>query len=437
MTAEITYEEFQENLSKLNEQQQTALDLILSGENVYITGVGGTGKSFLITTLIESLKEDLKTAVVASSTGISALSIGGCTIHSLLGTGVKGTIEEIEALVLTAKARKKFKDNLKEVDVIIIDEVSMLSGPYIDMIDYYLKSMRRNNKPFGGFQMIFSGDFLQLPPVFKDKFGNDSKPIYAFESDAWNEANIQPVELIQSFRQSENDLFDMLCRVRLGDCGEDVRLFFDQCVGRQLDNPTKLFPTNQESFQYNMRKLNKVEGNELSYDATVFGEDQYKIDALKKNCIAEEELIIKIGAPVIILTNNKHEGYVNGSRGILKSIDKEGAYVQLLDGSVVYVKKYTWDSIGPKLDENGEPEVLASMTQYPIKLAYSITMHKSQGMSLDYLSVDLSKCFASGQAYVALSRCRTLEGLSIDQRMNQKQVFVDPKLVKFHDSLKK
>jgi len=427
-----SYKQYEKNLSLLNEEQNNAHNLILSGDNTYITGVGGTGKSFLITTLIESIKEDMKTAVIASSTGISALSIGGVTIHSLLGTGINGTVDDIESYVATPKAKRKFKDNLRDVDVIIVDEISMLSGPYIDMMDYYLRSMRHTDVPFGGYQMVFSGDFCQLPPIFRD---GDEK-LYAFQSGSWQRAGVVINELTHSFRQEEQDFVNILNRVRMGECDDEVKGFFSECVGRDLDHPTKLFPTNQESFRYNMRQLNELEGKELTFDATFFGQDKYKIEQIKKNCIAETELIVKIGAPVIIINNNRNEGYVNGSRGILQQIDDGGAYVKLLDNTIVYARKYEWELLGPELDENGDHEILASMNQYPIKLAYSITMHKSQGMTLDYLSLDLSRCFASGQAYVALSRVRTKEGLSLDKPINPRQIFVDPVLVDFHKNLK-
>lgn len=423
---------YKQKVQLFNDDQKWAHDLIVDRHSVLISGVGGTGKSFLTSVLVESLKEDMRTAVVASSTGISALNVGGVTIHSLLGTGIKGTIDEVRLYAETPKARIKFKANLKNVDVIIVDEVSMLSGPYIDMMDYFLKAMKHNDMPFGGFQMVFCGDFCQLPPVFR----RGESRIYAFESAAWKNANIKTVELRHSFRQEEQKFVDVLNQIRLGHCTKDVTYFFGECVNRKLEQtPTKLFPTNAESFRHNMRQLNMHKGEELINDAEYVGY-QDKIDQLKKNCLAEDELIVKLGVPVILITNNRREGYVNGSRGILETFGPDEAVVRLLDGSIVYVEQHEWVLHGPKIiDDEGNHEVLASMRQFPIKLAWSMTMHKSQGMTLDFLEIDLSKCFASGQAYVALSRARTVEGLSILSPLNSRQIFVDNKLVKYHNDV--
>jgi ATP-dependent exoDNAse (exonuclease V) alpha subunit len=221
----------------------------------------------------------------------------------------------------------------------------------------------------------------------------------------------------------------------MGRCSPDVIEFFDECVKRELEEPTKLFPTNQESFNYNMRRLNHVQSPEMEFDAKIEGRDDSRKAQIIKNCIADQELIIKVGAPVIILTNNKVEGYVNGMRGVLKSISDDSCVVEVDGGTLFHLTKFTWELNGPRMDENGDPEVLASFTQFPIKLAYSLTMHKSQGMSIERLSLNLTNCFESGQAYVALSRAKTKEGLSLSGRLSPNQIFVSPRLAKYHKSI--
>jgi ATP-dependent exoDNAse (exonuclease V) alpha subunit len=414
----------------LNNEQQLACDLISRGDNVFISGSGGTGKSFLIEHIKQLFGGIGHKFAVASSTGISAIPIGGVTIHSLLGTNILGTIPEVKSYVETEKAHKKFTKNLANIDTIIVDEVSMLSSNYIDMIDYYLKTLTHTHHPFGGYQMIFIGDFCQLPPVEKIR-----EVRYAFESRAWEMANIKNVFLTKTYRQEDEEFVRHLNEIRFGNVTQETLDFFNPCVGNVLKDPTKLFSTNKTSSDYNMQQLSLLKSDEITVNASYSGNETY-FETIKKNCTAENILTVKVGAPVILLSNNKIEGYANGSRGTILSYDNEKFVVKLLNGHEVNVEVNAWNHLSSELDSKGDYTVLATMTQYPMKLAYSITMHKSQGMSIDFLSLNLMDVFVEGQSYVALSRAKTIQGLHLQYKLNRRIVKTNERVRKFYEETK-
>ncbi len=416
---------------QLSARQQRAVDLALSGRNILLTGPGGTGKSEVTRALISALRAAGKRVAVAASTGIAAVHIGGMTIHSTIGLGIASNLAEAQKQ-LGPNTIQKVQERLYYVDTIVIDEVSMLTGDYIQMLDWFFNLVKESNagefRPFGGFQMIFVGDFLQLPPVIKD--GTDLKARYAFEAEAWKKADIASVYLTECYRTDDPELFKHLNRIRRGILNEETIAFFAPCVDRKLDEPTKLFPTNQQALDLNLSKLAQLDGKVVEFDCLMDGNEKW-FNPLRNNCIADDPVQLKAGAPVIFLKNNYELGYINGMRGRVVGFPKAGYIeVQAADGRHIQVAREVWEM------RNAENRVLASLKQYPLKLAWALTAHKSQGMSLDLVQCDLGRCFERGQSYVMLSRARSMAGLSLAQPLRPGNVRASKKCVDFYKELR-
>lgn len=414
---------------KLCGRQLTAVEAAMSGRNVFITGPGGTGKSEVLREVVRRLRDDGKRVAVTASTGIAAVAVGGMTIHSTMGLGIASTRAEAMAKI-GPETIQKAQERLYHVDTIVVEEVSMLMGDYLDMTNWWLNRVAEKEGPlvpFGGYQMVFVGDFLQLPPVVKN---TDRQPVarYGFESEAWKKADIEEVYLNESHRQADPDLFRHLCLIRRGIVSEETVEYFRPCVGRQVEDPTNLYGTNHDAFDENMRRLRALPGEEKVFRARIEGHPKWQ-RAVVDSCIAEEELSLKVGAPVIFLKNNYSAGYVNGQRGTVEEMTPDGIMVSTEGGGNVLVEHATWEMRDPS------DRLLAAMKQYPLKLAWAITCHKSQGMSLDRVHVDLSGCFERGQAYVALSRARTMEGLSLSVLPGPGNVRASNKIVEYYKEL--
>jgi len=420
--------------TQLSNEQKFCFDMAMKGHNLFVSGPGGVGKSFTLESIIKEFNNRGRRCKVSASTGVAALNVGGCTIHSLLGTTIKSTVAEAKILLGTRNFHKAV-DRLTRVDTIIVDEISMLSGDYISMMDFWLRQVRSNNiDPFGGCQMIFCGDVLQLPPVEK---GKKPKYKYAFQSPSWEEAGFKTVELTRSFRQEDQNFINALNRVRFGDYSKDVRKVFRPCIGRELEKPIHLVATNKEASDINFEKLRNHEGEEFNAKPlfnvySTFDPEKLK-NKIVRDSLTDSPLKIKIGVPVLLLKNHPAGLYVNGSRGIVTGVVKtnggalEKIMVKLNEGNVVSVERFDYQQV------DGEDNVLVRMSHFPMRLGFAITIHKSQGLTLDNAEVDLSKGFAPGQAYVALSRMRSLEGLSLTDAIDPKIVKADPEIVDFYD----
>lgn len=400
---------------QLGEEQQRAYDDALAGRNCFVTGPGGVGKSELVHRIVRDLRGKGRKVAVTASTGIAAINVGGVTIHSFLGLGIAGN-KDAGIKAMSSNKLLEVQKRIGSIHTIIIDEISMMTGDYIDMMDWWLCMVRGapvGSIPFGGYQVIFVGDFLQLPPVIRD---NEVKRKYAFQGAAWQSAGLAHHFLLKNYRQSASEFKKHLMRIRRGVFPEDTEDFFGECVGRKLSvTPTRLYPTNQEARNVNDRALSKLSGESFEATAQLEGAPKW-CDALKDNCIAELELSLKRGAPVIFLKNNRELGYYNGMRGNVTDFSPEAVQVALADGTAIAVGREQWEMV------SATDEVLATLDQFPLKLAWAITVHKSQGMSLDFLEFDPSSTFEDGQAYVALSRVRTLEGLRLTTSLRPKHV---------------
>lgn len=382
--------------------QSTALSILKLGHTTFLTGAAGSGKSYVLREFIVYLKKHGITYAVTASTGIASTHINGTTIHSWSGVGIKDhlTKYDLDALEEKQNVYKKWNNT----SVLIIDEVSMLHATFIDMLDTVAKHMRRSEKPFGGMQVIFTGDFFQLPPVVRGQ-GTEGGKVFAFQSKAWNEAKPVVCYLSEQFRQDDNELSSLLNAIRVGEIEEE---HYEMLKGKtevaHVDDHIKLYTHNENVDRINEDAFGKIDGDVKSYHMITKGKAALA-ESLKKNCLADEVLQLKVNAKVICIKNAQDRSYVNGSMGKVISFDNEGApIIELVNGRKVTIKADSW-----KIEEDGK--IKAELQQLPIKLAWAITVHKSQGMTLDKAEIDLSRAFASGQGYVALSRLTSLSGL--------------------------
>ncbi len=397
--------------------QSKALSILKSGRNVFLTGSAGAGKTYVLNQYIQYLKEHKVGVAVTASTGIAATHMNGQTIHSWSGIGIR---DEVSVKHLSnLKEKKYFRDKMDAVKVLVIDEISMLHRNQLDLVNRVLKFFKENELAFGGIQVVFSGDFFQLPPI-----GNElesSRQKFSFMSDAWLQAEPVICYLTEQHRQTENDLNLILNEIRSGNVTQqsidllESRVEFHPDEGEQ---ETKLFTHNADVDRINQMYLEQIGGGSRYFEAVVKGNDAL-IEVLKKSVLALEKLELKVGAQVMFIKNNYEIGYVNGTLGRITGFtDKGNPLVKTFDNELIEAKAETWAIE----DEVGKP--LASYVQIPLRLAWAITVHKSQGMTLDAAMIDLSRAFEKGQGYVALSRLRDLQGLKL-KGLNQTALEVD------------
>ncbi len=386
--------------------QDQAITLMKSGKNVFLTGSAGTGKTYVLNQFIEHLeKNDIEHAVTAS-TGIAATHLGGMTIHSWSGLGISQNITEEELDII--ESRSKVFKRINEIEILIIDEISMLHRQTLQDIDTILRHIRRNPQdPFGGVQIIVSGDFFQLPPVTKSY--ESSQDRYAFMAPVWVEANFTVCYLDKQYRQGEDSLLNLLNNIRSQSLTEEDRSFLESrsTTAETEEKMTQLFTHNLNVDTLNKKELKEIDEKEKRSTAKTKGNKQL-VAGLIKNILAPEELVLKIGAQVMFVKNHPEGDYMNGTMGTVVEFKPAGnPVVKLSSGRKIEAEESTW-SID---DDNGK--TLASFTQIPLRLAWAITVHKSQGMTLEKACMDLSKCFERGQGYVALSRVSSAEGLHL------------------------
>ncbi len=382
--------------------QAEALKILKTGVNVFLTGEPGAGKSHTIRQYVDYLRSCGVEPAITASTGIAATHIGGMTIHSWSGIGIAKTLSKGELLNVAGK--DKVARRMRNTQVLIIDEISMLSGATLELVDRVCKKVRHNEQAFGGLQVIFVGDFFQLPPI--TRFGEEEQ-IFAFQSACWLAANSTICYLTEQHRQEDPDFLKVLSALRDATMNEDhIRLLQTRQVDpSQVPDVTKLYSHNTDVDRINDARLKLLPGEARSYDMSHQGAKPL-VEQLQRGCLSPEKLTLKVGARVMFTRNNFEDGYVNGTTGevVRFSPDTKLPVIRLLTGREIEVKPGTW-----AIEDAGQ--VLAFITQVPLRLAWAITIHKSQGMSLDSAFIDLGSAFAFGQGYVALSRVRTLAGL--------------------------
>ena len=392
--------------------QEHALEVLKTGRNVFLTGSAGAGKTYVLNRYIAFLRAQGIGVGVTASTGIAATHIGGMTIHAWSGIGIKDRLTEKDLAQMAA--RPQLRKRLRAASVLIIDEVSMLAAHVIDMVDAVCKAVRDDARPFGGLQVVFCGDFFQLPPVRgrvpapgEDVSYDD--PFFAAESGAWRDADVQVCYLSTQHRHEDDALTAILNALRTGDVDEQMRHALQQRIDAPIAAdvvPTRLYTHNVDVDQLNLAHLAGLTTPGRRYLMTHDGKERLA-EALTRACLAPQELIVRIGAAVMFVKNNFDAGYANGTLGTVVDFSEQGfPVVETSDGARVTVEPATWE-----IDEEGVP--LASIRQIPLRLAWAITVHKSQGMTLDAAVMDLSRSFVSGMGYVALSRVRSLRTLSL------------------------
>ncbi|MEI6835959.1 MAG: PIF1 family DEAD/DEAH box helicase [Candidatus Falkowbacteria bacterium] len=406
-------------------KQIEALNILKSGHNVFLTGSAGSGKTFLLNEFITYLKSENIAVGVTASTGIAATHLSGRTIHSWCGLGIEETLNhQVKSLI----AKGDLKQRLKKAQVLIIDEISMLSASRLDLVDAICQLVRKNSHPFGGLQIVLSGDFFQLPPVAR---GSEDKR-FALEAEVWSKMNLKICYLEEQHRQEDKKFFALLNALRGRQNLADVKKSLSARLNKEVKSkikPTKLYTHNFDVDSYNDLELSRLRGESKFYEMRYQGLPNL-VDKLKGGCLAPEVLELKIGAVVMFVKNNFKEFYVNGTLGKIIGFDEDSGFplVETIKGDVIEAKRESWavdDSSG----------VLASISQIPLRLAWAITIHKSQGLSLDCAEIDLSKTFEYGMGYVALSRVRSLAGLKL-LGLNNLALEVNEKMIEFDEKLR-
>lgn len=399
--------------------QEEALSILKLGVNVFLTGEPGAGKTHTINRYIHWLRERGVEPAVTASTGIAATHVGGMTIHSWSGIGVKKRLTDWD--IENIQSREKTAKRIYDAKILIIDEISMLDADTLESVDAVLRALRQpvmqESKPFGGLQVVFVGDFFQLPPVSR---GESVR--FAFDSEAWKAANPVVCYLSEQHRQDDGAFLDLLNAVRRG---QVKKRHHEVLRGRMKKvsekKATRLHTHNAEADRTNDESLAEVDGKSHVFHMTTRG-SRTLVDALKQNALSPETLVLKEGASVMFTRNNFDIGYVNGTLGEVVGFANSGyPLVKTKNGLRIEAVPGEWSiADGSK--------ILAQIKQVPLRLAWAITVHKSQGMSLDAAIIDLSRAFEFGQGYVALSRVRTLEGLFLEG-FNERALQLHPQIV--------
>ncbi len=386
--------------------QSIALSILKSGKNVFLTGSAGSGKTYVINQYIQYLKERKVAVAVTASTGIAATHMNGMTIHAWSGIGVKNQLSGNDLAFM--KRKKYLLKKMEAAQVLIIDEISMLHKKQMEMVNKVLKYFKGNDLAFGGIQVVFSGDFFQLPPVGMSTEGNRDK--FAFMSEAWLEAKPAICYLTEQHRQSDNELNGILNEIRTMSISEKtlelLRMAKDTKFNKGWEPPV-LYSHNHDVNRTNNKYLQELKGKMNTFHATVKGNKKL-VESLKKSVRADEKLYLKKGAKVMFVKNNYDMNYVNGTLGKVVGYSYDDMpIIELKDGKRITAEPESWSM------EDDMGKTLASYNQIPIRLAWAITVHKSQGMTLERAEVDLSRTFEKGQGYVALSRLKDLNGLKL------------------------
>ena len=428
-----------------NVRMKEAYDIINNtDENVFVTGKAGTGKTTFLRYLIENCQKEM---VVVAPTGIAAINAGGTTIHSQFGIPFGPFIPNIVGSTTYPglddySLRPDKIETIKKMEVLVIDEISMVRADLLDAVNDVLCLHRHcSNKPFGGVQLVMIGDLYQLAPVVKseekeilDKY---YKSCYFFDSIALSMKGFKMVEFDHVYRQSDPVFVQILNEIRRGSVSDEsyeiLREHYDPAFVAREDNVITVSTHNKKVQAINDAKLGEIEGDLIEFKGVI------KDDFKESNVPCDISLQLKKGAQVMTVVNSPDGHYCNGSIGIIRDIDSSTpedveVLVELDNGNIVKIKKYTWDNFKFDVDkESGKikRESVGTYTQFPIRLAWAITVHKSQGLTFDKVILDISRSFAPGQIYVALSRCRTLENLHLISMFSKRQVKVDRKIVRF------
>ncbi|MCX6753040.1 MAG: PIF1 family DEAD/DEAH box helicase [Candidatus Nomurabacteria bacterium] len=411
--------------------QNEALNILKTGACVFLTGEPGAGKTHTINAFVSYLREhDIEPAITAS-TGIAATHIGGMTIHSWSGIGIKETLsaQELDKIASSEYVNRR----IRKTKVLIIDEISMLRADTLDMVDAVCREIKQNSEPFGGIQVILVGDFFQLPPIFKREVATKQNALlsakkahFAFESNAWRRLKPIVCYITEQHRQDDSSFLELLSAIRTDTVEEEHYEYMKERFIEKTEipeNTTKLYSHNLDVDKVNDMMLEKITDEE-SFPFIMDSEgNEALVTMLKKGCLSPEVLNLKRGAVVMCTKNNQKEHFVNGTLGIVEEFDSISGnpIIKTRSGKKIEISPMEW-----VVEENGK--VKAMISQVPLRLAWAVTIHKSQGMSMDAAVMDLSNVFEFGQGYVALSRVRRLSGLYL-LGMNHQALKVHPQIL--------
>ncbi len=430
-------------LTKAETPQQSVLDLatltedacspenrfiaaVKSGKNVFLSGRAGTGKSTLLKRFIDEADHDVD---VTAPTGIAALNVDGMTVHRWCGMLLGPQEGQSNAKYFTTlenDPRWSIRNGFRRVtncQTLVIDEISMLPGRQLNYLDYHMRRIRYSDQPFGGVQLVLIGDFMQLPPVRTD----EAKAYdWAFTSPAWKAADTLNLLLEKVHRQHEPDFVNALSDFRIGRImGRSAKVLQERVKSFPPAAMTRLFTHNTQVDRWNDFQLEELPGKPRTYVAKTDGHLTH-VDFLAKNLLTPSNLVLKENAVVMFTVNRPKENFVNGQTGVVRRLDTDTIWVETKHAGLIAVTPFTW-TYGPK----GENE--ATFVQFPLRLAYAMTIHKSQGLTLDTAYIDIRAAREPGQAYVAISRVRTLNGLLLKEW--PKGMFVSSEAIKFYEGL--
>ncbi len=420
----------------LNEHFLKALGIMEDTErNVFVTGRAGTGKSTLLQHFRDSTKKAL--AVIAP-TGVAAVNVKGQTIHSFFNFKIDVTPDTVK------KIRPRDKSIYKKLDAIVVDEISMVRADILDCMDIFLRIHGKNRSlPFGGIQMIFIGDLYQLPPVVKYRekaiFSEYYKSPYFFDSKVFsNGLDMEFIELEKVYRQKDERFLNILNAIRNNSASDDDFAAINLKHLPDFEDYGKFYicltTTNELADSINQKKLSEIKGKEYRYSGSIDGNFE------AKDLPTAEDITVKVGAQVMLLNNDSSGRWINGSIGKVIEIEKiankpDIIWVELSDGSRVDVAPYTWEMYEFNYDRSKNTvasEITGAFTQYPIKFAWAVTIHKSQGLTFERVVIDIGRgTFSHGQLYVALSRCTNLDGIILKKPIMKRHIFMDRRIVEF------
>ncbi len=423
---------------EINAQFKHAFDLLeTTNASVFITGQAGTGKSTFLKYFVKTTR---KNVIVLAPTGVAALNVNGQTIHSFFGFRPDTTIDNVEEIRLS-KNKRQLMENMH---TLVIDEISMVRADLLDCIDRMLKLHGgARHKPFGGVQMVFIGDLYQLPPVVRANEENIFKTIYPspyfFDAKVFKELTIDFIEFDQHYRQEDPAFLELLNAIRNNSTSQQAMDILNRQFSSGIkENPNEFYialtTTNDLADRINYDKLHAISEELYTFPGEISGQfDQ-------KNLPTNETLEVKVGAQIMLLNNDPEKRWVNGSIGKIISIDEAPGMetmirVELTTGSRVDVAPFAWEIYNFFYNEEAgslESEVVGAFRQYPLRLAWAVTIHKSQGKTFDRVIIDLGRgTFSHGQTYVALSRCRSLEGIILKRPVQKRDILMDKRIPEF------